>query len=175
TNGGVIVFSSAPPHPMSLVVETTTLSTNISIEVNGSLFVSIPWKRTTTISLMSDIQWGDETIGDDVLSDTWKTILSNLSLYYKGETNVVFLLAENSRDKKLRVPREDRFLSLVVMPSLEILYHRHEKRDNMFYLYAYKKGSNNRSTYGIFVFREENGRWFWEGVYDPSLDYQVSF
>ncbi|MFN4216898.1 MAG: hypothetical protein ACK4HQ_05815 [Brevinematales bacterium] len=175
TNGGVMVFSSAPSHPMSLVVETPTLFTNISIEVNGSLFVSLPWKRITTISLMSDIQWGDETIGDDVLSDTWKTILSNLSLYYRGETNVVFLLAENSLDKKLRIPREDRFLSLVMMPSLEIVYHRHEKKDNMVYLYAYKKGSNNKSTYGIFVFREENNRWFWEGVYDPSLDYQVSF
>lgn len=175
TNGGVVVFSSAPLHPMTLVVETPGFSTNLSIEVSGSLFVPLPWKRTTTISLMSDIQWADETIGDDILSDSWKTILSNLTLYYRGETNLVFLLSESSQDKKLRLPREDRFLSLVVMPSLEVVYHRHERKDNILYLYAYKKGSNTRSTYGLFVFREENNRWLWEGVYDPSLDYQVSF
>ncbi|QJR21998.1 hypothetical protein BREVNS_1248 [Brevinematales bacterium NS] len=175
TNGGVVVFSSAPPHPMTLVVETPSFSTNLSIEVSGSLFVPLPWKRTTTLSLMSDIQWADETIGDDILSDSWKIILSNLTLYYRGETNVAFLLSESSQDKKLRLPREDRFLSLVVMPSLEVVYHRHERKDNILYLYAYKKGSNTRSTYGLFVFREENNRWLWEGVYDPSLDYQVSF
>lgn len=175
TNGGVVVFSSAPPHPMNLVVETPIFSTNLSIEVSGSLFVPLPWKRTTTLSLMSDIQWADETIGDDILSDSWKTILSNLTLYYRGETNVIFLLSESSQDKKLRLPREDRFLSLVVMPSLEVVYHRHEKKDNILYLYAYKKGSNTRSTYALFVFREESNRWLWEGVYDPSLDYQVSF
>lgn len=175
TNGGVVVFSSAPPHPMTLVVETPSFSTNLSLEVSGSLFVPLPWKRTTTLFLMSDIQWADETIGDDILSDSWKTILSNLTLYYRGETNVAFLLSESSQDKKLRLPREDRFLSLVVMPSLEVVYHRHEKKDNLLYLYAYKKGSNAKSTYGLFVFREENNRWLWEGVYDPSLDYQVSF
>ncbi|MCX7882331.1 MAG: hypothetical protein N2314_03810 [Brevinematales bacterium] len=175
TNGGVVVFSTGVSLPMTLGVETVSFSTNLSIEVNGTLFVPIPWRRITTLFLSHEFQWLDESVGDDILSDSWNTLLSQLTLYYRGETNTTLLLNESETDKKLRLPREDRFLSLVVMPSLEIVYHRHEKRDNLIYLYAYKKSQNTKSRYSLFVFREENNRLSWEGVYDPSLDYKVSF
>jgi len=176
TNSGVVISTTSPvPLPLTLSVETRTLTTNLTLEVMGSTIVPLPWKNPTTIALQGDFQWMDSSAGDDILSDQWQTILSNLTLYYAGSTNIELTLAETNTDPRLRLPREDRFLSLVALSTPEIVYHRHETRSNITYLYAYKQGKNAKSTYALFVFRTDKKRWYWEGVYDPSLDYKVTF
>ncbi len=175
TNNGVFISHTYPfTLPVNLILEDKhSTTTNIPLEVEGSLVYPVSTRSFPSLWLEGDLLWLDQTPGDAPVSKTWNVLLSQLNLYYAGETNTMLDIQPIPADKRLRSPQEDRFLSLVAFSSVEIIYHKHEKKDNKVFLFAYKKSKEKLCSYAVFVLTPDRKKWKWEGVYDPSLPYQI--
>ncbi|URA11114.1 M1 aminopeptidase family protein [Thermospira aquatica] len=175
TNTGISISHTYPfTLSVDLFLEDKHSSiTNIPLEIENSLVYPVSMRNFPSFWLDGSLLWLDHTPGDTILSQPWASIVSNLTLYYAGETNIGLDIQVTPSDKKLRSPQEDRFLSLVAFSSLDIIYHKHEKKENKVFLYAYKKSKERLCSYAVFVFTQDTKKWKWEGVYDPSIPYQI--